>query len=285
MPPPGSEADEALARRRGVLHPGRLPQFIRLSPPQEVIDSVRWFWISRWFLEPGRLSRQEILAFGASNLVVSSQASGGTRLLAVELAGPTTRVSHRELRGQGWAIGALLRPAAAPTFGAPRETRDRNLIVHHPDLVEGVSARLEGAPQAPDAAASDIRAAATAFADWLVRQLPPPTDEALLANRMTELIEADPGITQVPEVAARLGTSVRTVQRLAERYVGLSPAALIRRRRLQSAAELVREHPATPLAQVAEDFGYSDQAHLTRDFSDQLGFTPGQYRTAHQETE
>ncbi len=55
---------------------------------------------------------------------------------------------------------------------------------------------------------------------------------------------------------------------------------MIRRRRLQEAAERVREDPAVPLAVLATELGYADQAHLTRDFRAVLDFTPGSYRAA-----
>jgi AraC-like DNA-binding protein len=53
---------------------------------------------------------------------------------------------------------------------------------------------------------------------------------------------------------------------------------MIRRRRLQEAAERVRTEPAVELAAIAADLGYVDQAHLTNDFRAVLGHTPSRYR-------
>lgn len=36
--------------------------------------------------------------------------------------------------------------------------------------------------------------------------------------------------------------------------------------------------PDTDLAAIAADLGYTDHAHLTRDFRQVLGFTPSEYR-------
>ncbi|MFL6133221.1 MAG: helix-turn-helix domain-containing protein, partial [Nocardioidaceae bacterium] len=124
--------------------------------------------------------------------------------------------------------------------------------------------------------------AVVAFAHWLEESMPAPGSEGLLANAMADLIDGDPSVLQVEDAADRLGVSVRTLQRLARHYVGLPPAAMIRRRRLQEAAERLRGDPGIDIAAVANDLGYADHAHLTTDFRNVLNFTPSAYRrTAH----
>ena len=54
--------------------------------------------------------------------------------------------------------------------------------------------------------------------------------------------------------------------------------SLIRRRRLQEAAQRLREQPDTELAALAAELGYADQAHLAGDFRTVLGLTPSRYR-------
>jgi transcriptional regulator GlxA family with amidase domain len=66
---------------------------------------------------------------------------------------------------------------------------------------------------------------------------------------------------------------------MTHRHVGLSPAAMIRRRRLQEAAQRVRENPEADLASIAAELGYADHAHLTRDFQAVLGIAPRTYRS------
>jgi len=87
-------------------------------------------------------------------------------------------------------------------------------------------------------------------------------------------------VLQVQDAASRLNVSTRTLQRLARRHVGLPPAAMIRRRRLQEAAERLRTNPWADLATVAAELGYADQAHLCGDFRAVLGFTPSSYRAS-----
>jgi AraC-like DNA-binding protein len=122
--------------------------------------------------------------------------------------------------------------------------------------------------------------ACAAFADWLVARAGAPTAAARDANAMAALLMTDATIIRDEDAATRLSVSVRTMQRLALRYVGMSPAAIIRRRRLQEAAQRVREIPQTDLSMLAAELGYSDHSHLTNDFRAVLGFTPTSYRSA-----
>ena len=234
-----------------------------------VAEWVRWFWIPEWHVAPGRVSRQEVIAFPSSNLVVEPDQVG--------LAGPTTRRSFRDLTGRGWAVGALLRPAAVPHLVEdPVAIRDSYTILDLGDL----HASVVGAMTSEQEGAVRRSSAVDVFANWLVERLPASGGEALLANAMADLIDGDPSVLRVEDAAASLGVSVRTLQRLARQYVGLPPAAMIRRRRLQEAAERLRREPGLDIAAVANDLGYADHAHLTKDFRDVLNFTPSAYRRA-----
>jgi len=251
---------------KGILYPARLPAFHRVPAPESVTNLVQWFWIPEWDIEPGHTSRQHLIAFPTSNLVVQKD--------LVEFAGPTTRRSHRDLTGRGWAVGALLRPALVPRFtDDPGSLQDSQRLLPLPDLHASVSEAMKG---------SDPRErrqrAVEAFTGWLVRQSPEVSDEGLLANAMMDIIGKCADVTRMEDVAARLFVSPRTLQRVARKYIGLSPSGLIRRRRLQQAADRTRADPATDLAAIAAELGYTDHAHLTNDFQKFLGFTPSSYR-------
>jgi AraC-like DNA-binding protein len=253
--------------QRGVLYPARLPSFHRIPAPARAASLVRWFWIPEWRIAPGRSSRQHLIAFPACNLVVEPDIVG--------FAGPTTRSSYRDLTGTGWAVGALLRPAAVPFFTEdPAALRDTYQPMDLPVLAVPVRSAMSAASE------SEARrsVAVAAFTNWLTETVPAPAGDGLLANAMADLIDADPAIRTVEDAAARMHLSVRTLQRLARRYVGLPPSTMIRRRRLQQAAERLRADPDTNLAAVAADLGYSDHAHLANEFRSVLGLTLSSYR-------
>lgn len=277
----GAQAGEASgtvaveADGRGVLYPDRLPDFHREPAPPELAEAVRWFWVPSWDLPPGVSSRQEVLPFPAANLVVEPE--------GLRLYGPTTGVSVRVLEGRGWAVGALLRPAGLGRIHArPGGLRDTSVEVDAPELHGAVIAAMGGgdaAGQAEDGHREVRRSAAVrALADWLVGEVLPLDAEGLVANAMVGLIASTREVVRVEQVAERMGMSVRGVQRLAARWVGLPPLAVIRRYRLQEAAQRLREESGLSVARVAVDLGYADQAHLAADFRAVLGLAPSQYR-------
>lgn len=253
---------------RGVLYPAKLPSFHRVPATGELAHLVRWFWLPRWDLAPGRVSRQEVLPFPASNLVVDPD--------GVTMTGPSTRASYRDLSGSGWAVGALLRPAGVSVLGVqPGDLRDSTAPFDAPDLQDVVLAAMRGLDEA------GVREnAVTGFSRWIATRSASPDTAAVQANALEDLVASDRSITRVDQLAAQLGASTRSVQRLCRRYIGLSPLAIIRRYRLQEAAERLREDPTLTVAVVAAELGYADQAHLAADFRRVLALTPNAYRHA-----
>ena len=200
----------------------------------------------------------------------------------VTLSGPATRRSWRDLHGRGWAVGTLLRPASVPAFtNDPGSLRDLEVSYAAPELHAAVAAVMKTADANTDAdddgSVRRARAAAV-VGSWLETRVPDPSPEARLANRLEDLIRTQPSLTRVDQAAEQLGLSVRTLQRLARRYVGLPPLAMIRRYRLQEAVERLRTDPGTGIADIAAELGYADHAHLTAAFREVLGFSPSGYR-------
>lgn len=253
--------------RRGILYPARMPEFYRLPPPAEAAELVEWFWIPEWSIEPGRTSRQHVVAYPALNLVVEQ---GG-----VELVGASTVATHRDLVGRGWAVGALLKPASvAVLVDDPSALRDDSTTFDAPGLLAAVTQAMGSGDGLHRERAAQV------FADWLIERIGNVTPAARQANEMATMLMADAAITRAEDAALRLSMSLRTLQRLAHRHVGLPPAAMIRRRRLQEAAQRVRDQPEGDLSTLAADLGYADHAHLTNDFRTVLGIVPSAYRSS-----
>ncbi|HEY2595186.1 MAG TPA: helix-turn-helix transcriptional regulator, partial [Chloroflexota bacterium] len=246
------------------------------------------FWVPEWDLPPGQVSRQQVLTYPVVNLVVQPHAFEGD----VTAHGPHTSISHRDLEGRGWAVGTLLEPAAVPAVLAAagphavsaRALVDNCLALHEPDLLNEVSAAMS------TERAERYTWAIEVVAHWLRVRLAAagaPDREGLLANALLEAVRGLPSADapmddspplRVAEVARELGTSARTLERVSLAHTGFTPAALIRRRRLQEAADRLQRDPTLDLTSLAHEVGYADHAHLTRDFRAVLGFTPSDYR-------
>jgi AraC family transcriptional regulator len=84
----------------------------------------------------------------------------------------------------------------------------------------------------------------------------------------------------VRDVAAAVALHPVHLARLFRRHWGCAPAELIRWRRLDLAAELLRSSE-TPVAEIAAATGFVDQSHLTRAFKAAYGSTPATFRRLH----
>jgi AraC-like DNA-binding protein len=79
-------------------------------------------------------------------------------------------------------------------------------------------------------------------------------------------------------VVAASGLSHRRFLTVFREAVGLGPKVYCRVERLQDA--LARAAAGGPWSEVALAAGYSDQAHLVREFREIAGLSPGEYRRA-----
>ncbi|MGP9528877.1 helix-turn-helix domain-containing protein [Glutamicibacter sp. AOP5-A2-18] len=176
-------------------------------------------------------------------------------------------------------MAALLRPAAAPyvaslTNCTPQQLLDQELPINVHDLQQALleEHQLVGDGQLNERCAHHLSA-------WLEQRLPPINESGTLANTFLDHVSADRTALRVDQVATALNLTVRSLQRLSLKYLGLSPLSVIRRDRLQEAALHLREHPQASLATLAADLGYTDQAHMSTDFRKVLGYSPSDYRS------
>ena len=78
------------------------------------------------------------------------------------------------------------------------------------------------------------------------------------------------------ELASHVHLSRFHLLRVFKAEVGLPPHAYLNNVRIMHAKELLSA--GTPIADVAQQTGFADQSHLTRQFKRVVGITPGQYR-------
>ncbi len=87
------------------------------------------------------------------------------------------------------------------------------------------------------------------------------------------LISEDPIVKAALE-GTKFGASQRSLQRRFGRTVGVNPAYIAQIERAWQAVHLLKQGKA--ITEVADELGYSDQAHLNRNLKRITGFTPRQ---------
>ena len=237
----------------------------------DLVDLARRFWIPVWDVPSGGRAPQRVLQYPVCLVVISNTYA--------RFYGVTSGLSETVLEGRGWAVGLMLQPAAgyAATQAPVRRLTDRWVeLAEVPGLpgaalTDQVRAAMTEDPQAAQAHANARRALEVAL-----RSLLPVDDEGLLVNAVVGHVEQTPDLLRVEDLCARFDIAERALQRLLSRRIGLSPKWLIRRRRLQEAADRLRDEERS-LAGIAADLGYADQPHFTRDFRAATGLTPGEF--------
>lgn len=251
---------------------GYSPPIHRFAPTPGLAGLVRRYWMPVWALPEGTRSVQRVLQYPVCLLVVSDSYA--------LLVGPSSGLSTQELTGTGWAVGTMLQPAAGSlVWGSSVDgLTDRAVpLVDAPGLDGAglVAAIHEAIGDSPSDPARQQRAVAAVEA--ALAPLLPVDEEGLLVNAVVEHVEGDSGVQRVGQVCEKFAITERTLQRMTQRRIGLSPKWLIQRRRLHEAAERLAGEPRPDLARVAADLGYADQAHFGRDFRTVTGLTPGEY--------
>ena len=153
----------------------------------------------------------------------------------------------------------------------------------------------------------DDEDARVAALDAFLLGLGPEADpQAERAMALVEQVRTDRAIRRVAQLSAAEGVSARTLQRLFAEYVGVGPKWVILRYRVHEALERAEaESRASAVsgtgsgegvkddgsgvrggsvgrgepdwAALAAELGYSDQAHLVRDFTSTVGVPPTAY--------
>jgi AraC-like DNA-binding protein len=108
-------------------------------------------------------------------------------------------------------------------------------------------------------------------------EVPEPPAGIAWAWRMLELTD---GRVSVGRLGERLGWPPGRFIGGFRAHVGVNPKTAARILRFNRAGRLLRAAGDTSIARVASDCGYTDQAHMTRDFRDLAGTTPASYRAA-----
>jgi AraC-like DNA-binding protein len=181
-----------------------------------------------------------VAADGCFDLIVRARRCGPTTAFVYT---PAARAHHALVEVGDRHVGVRLRPG----FGAA--------LVERPDLVRAAERLSVESPQ-------DLEELVANAVEAHPRQPGVVADFVLEARASTGAMRLT-GISAARE---------RELQRACRRWLGLSPKAFLRIERVWAAREAIRG--GGPLAMIAAELGYADQAHLAREVRELLGVTP-----------
>jgi methylphosphotriester-DNA--protein-cysteine methyltransferase len=250
----------------------------------EIGRFVEMIWFAR-----GRIQgiRERIAPTGSTvaavvlgDPIVQTPEGATTALVADKgfLIGPHDRPIVNEPQGETYCIGIVTTPVGCrPAFGlAPAALRGQVV-----DLVEtwprAADLRRELAKTSTPAEALDI------VEDALGTPATFDHSAFVRCEAAAAQLSADP-TRPVADIAADLGVSHGHLDRQFTDQVGLSPRTLARILRMRRLLEAIDVHGPVGWAENAADLGWSDQAHLIRDFKRHTGVTPSEYLAAQRST-
>lgn len=236
--------------------------FIRRAPSPEISAYVNHFWVVTWtdLAEP---YEQRIVSHPTVNMTIAQDFH--------QIRGVIKGGFSYTMRGSGRVFGTRFRPGGFRPFLGRPVSELTDCFVEIGEMFGAAGATLvEQVLTEPDA--QSVIALTEKFLLGLEPKEDPLAEEVAA---LVAMVENDVSVTRVDELAARSGRSVRSLQRLFRDYVGIGPKWVICRFRLHEAAE--RVYQGLDLATLAAELGYTDQAHLTRDFTGAVGMTPAAY--------
>ncbi|MFD8013321.1 DUF6597 domain-containing transcriptional factor [Streptomyces sp. NPDC058955] len=298
MPDPAPRRDT-----RGIVAPAELlsrVRFRRHLPAPELRPYLEHYWLIDWALpEP---YTTHVLPHPSVNAVFQHDGPLGAGPRAgrptAEVSGVGQGLFTKRLEGEGRVRGVQFRPGGfrpfAPAWPVSAWT-GRRVPLHEAfpgtRATAGEAALSAALPAVPSPVPSptlspvlppvlspdDDHAIVAALDAFLLAHGPAPDPAADQAMELVELVRADRTVLRVDRLARLSGLSSRSLQRLFASHVGVGPKWVILRYRLHEALERAEAGAAPDWAGLAAELGYSDQAHLVRDFTATLGLSPTAY--------
>jgi AraC-like DNA-binding protein len=237
-----------------------------LEPSEALAPWVRSFWAVRWDLRGREPYRPKVVPFPAVNLVFQR---GCSRIIGV-----SRRRFDGALEGVGQILGVSFHPGGFHAF-FPRPLSELSERVLPVDAVfPGADvARLEA-----EVLASNDDLECVARAEAFLRGHEPRRDpQAELARRLVDRCARDAELVSVEALARTFGLSVRAVQRLFSKYVGVGAKWVVQLFRLHEAIGQLQSARPPSIAELAAALGYYDQAHFVAAFKAVAGQPPSAY--------
>lgn len=261
-----TETTEKTTPTKGVLHAHDAPESYSLKryyPCPELAPFVEHYWVVRWNLPEGETYTSEVLPYPNVNAAITESED--------MISGVVTGMFTHELVGNGAVLGIKFLPGGFyPFFKKPIERLTNQQVPLKTVFQAARIKKIRSMLHEPDAALIDE-------AEKMLLTKKPEQDGAIaVIGDIIENVKHDPSVRQVAPLIEQYGASERTLQYAFKNYVGIGLKWIILRYRLQDVADAI-DNGRDDWPAIAQEFGFTDQPHLIRDFKKVLGETPAQY--------
>jgi len=268
-----TNATGVIPTSKGLLRPEQFAAQVRFAEARPSATAGRWVervWSTSWAMPPGQVRTTSLLPHPSVSLTVerggvARQGSPGDGVWVTGVVTGRFDVTHS---GTGGAVGLKFHPGGFTAWSGIAADTLTDRVVPAGELLPDV-ASLANLPLDAELAA----AALNAFVERNGTGEDVPATVALALR-----LAVDPTVTRVGDLARRCGCSVRALQRMLRRYVGVGPKWVIRRQRMHDAVAELDADSEQSLADLAVRLGWYDQSQFARDFTRLVGVTPRAYR-------
>ncbi|MEY8743546.1 DUF6597 domain-containing transcriptional factor [Bacillales bacterium AN1005] len=244
-------------------------QLNRYAPSEALRSWVKHFWIVSWDLTGKQPYSQHIVPNPCVNLIVEH---GNTFFY-----GSSKRKFTYMIKEKGSVFGVKFKPGGCyPYLRTPISALHGNPL-HVGQILHVTSDELEDYLLGMKTDAEKV----SYMNQLLCEHLPAEDAKAQFVGEIVSQIELNRDMLRVDDLAAFWNIHTRQLQRLFNKYVGISPKAVIKLYRLQNAAESIEQGSHYDLIQLSQDLGYHDQSHFIKDFKSIIGSTPEDYVNNH----
>jgi len=240
-------------------------QLTRHEPSSEIAAFIKHFWIVTWDLTGQAPYLQEVVPNPCVNIVIEPHRSA--------IFGAAKQKYVHQLEGKGCVFGAKFKPGGFYPFIKQPISTLANQPMRIQDVFDVDLLQLEQ-ELLTQAKESDM----VRLAEQFIRPRLPRWDNQIeFINQIIDRVKEDREITKVDEICELFHLNKRTLQRLFDQYVGVSPKWVIQLYRLQNAAETIEHQPHLDWSELSAELGYYDQSHFIKDFRAIIGKTPDEY--------
>ncbi len=257
-----------IEKSKSLLNPKIAEKKLQLSrhfPSPELSTFVNYYWIVRWDLRGEDPYVQELIPHPGINLVIEK---GNSRVVGV-----TRKKFSYLLKDKGMVFAVMFLPGGFhPFFTLPIfQLTDKSVSLQEAFGIKSIT--LEESILGLEEEEKMVEIIEHFFRE----RLPKHDMKVSLINKIVDRIIVDREILKVDDLVKIFKTNKRTLQRMFNQYVGVSPKWVIKRYRLQDGVERLTKGE-TDFSKLALDLGYYDQTHFIKDFKDIIGKSPREYK-------